>query len=71
MSDGVLCPVRHTGVFFSELTAGESQLHRELHYLAYHYHWSEKEILSMDRDRRRKYIAILADEIERLNDGQP
>lgn len=61
--------IRHTGVFFSELSTGVSRLHHELHYLAYHYHWGEKEILSMERDRRHKYIAILADEIERLNDA--
>jgi hypothetical protein len=44
-------------------------LYREIHYLAYHYHWSEREIMDMTRDKRRKYIEVLADEIERLNNA--
>jgi len=42
-------------------------LQREIHYLAYHYHWSEREILDMTRDKRHRYIEILSDEMERLN----
>lgn len=42
-------------------------LFKEVHYLAYHYHWSEKEILGMTRENRRRYIEILSDEMERLN----
>jgi hypothetical protein len=44
-------------------------LYRQVHYLAYHYHWSEHEILEMPRDKRLAYIEILADEIERLNNA--
>ncbi len=55
--------------FFGELRTSREMLYREVHYLAYHYHWSEQEIMAMSRDRRRKYIAVLADEIERLNDA--
>ena len=40
---------------------------KEVHYLAYHYHWSEKDILGMTRENRRRYIEILSDEIERIN----
>ena len=53
--------------FFGELRTDRDQLYREVHYLAYHYHWSEREIMDMPRDRRRTYIEVLADEIERLN----
>lgn len=53
--------------FFGELRISQDLLYREIHYLAYHYHWSEKEILEMPREKRRKYIEILADEIEKLN----
>ena len=53
--------------FFGELRTSRDLLYREVHYLAYHYHWSEGEILSMPRDKRRQYIEVLADEIEKLN----
>ncbi len=55
--------------FFGELRAGGDRLYREVHYLAYHYHWSEHEIMDMTVEKRRKYIDVLADEIERLNNG--
>ena len=55
--------------FFGELRTDSDLLYREVHYLAYHYHWSEREIMEMTRDKRRKYIEVLADEIERLNNG--
>jgi hypothetical protein len=50
-----------------EARASRDLLMREVHYLAYHYHWSEHDILDMPRERRRRYIGILADEMERLN----
>lgn len=52
-----------------EARGNRDLLMREIHYLAYHYHWSEQDILSMPRERRRAYIDILADEMERLNDA--
>jgi hypothetical protein len=55
--------------FFGELRLTGDFLYREVHYLAYHYHWSEREIMEMTRDRRRRYIDVLADEIERLNES--
>jgi hypothetical protein len=53
--------------FFDELKISRDLLYREVHYLAYHYHWSEGEIMEMSREKRRRYIEVLADEIERLN----
>ena len=55
--------------FFSELRTSLDLLYREVHYLAYHYHWSEREIMEMSRLKRRRYMQVLADEIERLNDA--
>jgi hypothetical protein len=54
--------------FFGELRA-DGQLYQEVHYLAYHYHWSEHEIMAMTRDRRRRYIDVLSDAIGELNRG--
>lgn len=53
--------------FLGEFKSSLDLLYREVHYLAYYYHWSEKEIMDMSREKRRNYIAILADEIERQN----
>lgn len=55
--------------FFGELRISQDLLYREIHYLAYHYHWSEQEIMQMPREKRRRYIEVLADEIERLNNA--
>ena len=55
--------------FFGEWHTSRDLLYREVHYLAYHYHWSEEEIMELPRDKRRKYIEVLAEEIERLNNA--
>ncbi|MGA1870566.1 MAG: DUF6760 family protein [bacterium] len=55
--------------FFGELRISLDLLYREVHYLAYHYHWSEEEIMKMSREKRHKYIEVLADEIERVNNA--
>lgn len=56
--------------FFGELSSRRDLLYRQVHYLAYHYHWSEQEILAMPREKRLDYIEILAEEIEALNDAR-
>lgn len=55
--------------FLLEMRIGIEQLYKEVHYLAYHYHWSEREIMGMTRGKRHKYIEILAEEIEDLNNA--
>src|ERR1019366_6530114 len=57
-------------LFFGELRTDSELLYRQVHYLAYHYHWAEPEIMAMPRIKRQKYIELLAGEIERLNDGE-
>ena len=61
-------PFEIQGFLFGELTVNANLLRREVHYLAYHYHWSEREIMAMPRQRRRRYVSLLADEIERSHD---
>lgn len=53
--------------FLGECKASRELLYREVHYLAYHYHWSEHEIMALPREKRRKYIALLADELRRVS----
>jgi hypothetical protein len=54
---------------FGELRTDLDLLYREIHYLAYHYHWGEREIMEMSWEKRRRYIEVLADEIEKINDA--
>lgn len=53
--------------FFKELTAHSQQVFREVHLLAWHYHWDERDILNMTRSRRQIYLNQLADA---LNSGE-
>ena len=61
-------PFEIQGFLFGELRVDERLLRQEIHYLAAHYHWSEREIMEMPRSRRRRYVAHLAEEIERSRD---
>ena len=78
LSLGAACPECHREFsmpfdlqqfFFGEWHTSRDLLYREVHYLAYHYHWSEEEIMELPREKRRKYIEVLAEEIERLNNA--
>ena len=51
----------------AECQTSRDLLYREVHYLAYHYHWSEQEILALSREKRRTYLAILAEELRRVS----
>jgi hypothetical protein len=53
--------------FFGDLRADAALLYREVHQLASHYHWSEREIMEMTRDKRRTYIDVLTDMLEVQN----
>jgi hypothetical protein len=46
-------------MLFGEL-ATRDRLYREVHALALGYHWSERDILDLDLDRRRRYLDLLA-----------
>lgn len=60
-------PFDLAGFFWSEMQINRTRLLREVHYLAFHYHWSEREIMEMPRALRQQYIEILGEEIKRLN----
>ena len=44
---------------------GLDRLYDEIHWLAYHYHWAEKDVLDMTRSKRRRYRGLLRRELER------
>ncbi|MEU9671669.1 hypothetical protein AB0J81_12430 [Streptomyces bobili] len=54
---------------FGDLRTDAQLLYQEVHYLAFNYHWSERDILNMPRDHRRTYIAAIAETIGAMHDG--
>lgn len=49
--------------FFQELSDRIRHVYREVHQLAFYYHWAEKEIMAMTPTRRRIYLGLLAEEV--------
>jgi hypothetical protein len=66
---GFVVPLDVRDCFFGELHAEQRLLHRDVHFLALHYHWSEAAILAMSRPRRQTYLDLLTEEIERRDDA--
>jgi hypothetical protein len=60
-SHAFVTPFDTTAFFLDELRITAAQLLREVHFLAFYYHWNESEILALVRDRRRAYLALLSD----------
>jgi hypothetical protein len=60
-------PFDFAAFFWGEAKGNLSQLEREVHFLAWHYHWPEPAILSMMRPKRRRYVELLQEEIARFN----
>jgi hypothetical protein len=50
-------------VLFRELTTTSDRLFGEVHAVATHYHWSEREILGLEVQRRRRYLELIADSV--------
>ena len=46
------------------LATGEQRLLAEVHSLAFHYGWSEADILALPRPRRFAYLELLRDQLE-------
>lgn len=47
--------------FFQEIRQQARDLYHEIHLLAFHYHWPEKDILAMTAARRRRYLDFLVE----------
>src|SRR5579883_117812 len=58
-----LLPFDTTAFFFEEMASKGDALLREIHALAFYYHWSESDILKLERRRRRAYLALLNDSL--------
>jgi len=57
-------PLDLVPLMLSELRGTRQRLEREVHLLAWHYHWPESEILSMARKKRQRYVALVQEELE-------
>lgn len=53
----------------AEMNINEAELDWEVHYLAWHYHWPETEILALTPGRRRRYISLVQRELEGSGDS--
>jgi hypothetical protein len=51
----------------AECQTSRERLYREVHELAYRYHWSEGEIMALPREKRRSYLATLARELRNVS----
>jgi len=58
-SQQFVAPFDTTAFFFEEMALNGKELLQEIHVLAFYYHWSETEILRLERDRRRAYLRLL------------
>jgi hypothetical protein len=52
-----------------ELQAARKALLKEVHYLAFYYHWSHTEILNLTRPMRREYLELLDQELRSQTSG--
>jgi hypothetical protein len=50
-----------------EMVSQSAMLERDIHFLAWHYHWSESEVLTMTRAKRRRYIDLIEQELDRMS----
>lgn len=50
--------------FFEEWTMNLNRLYSEVHQLAFHYHWAEPSILALSRTKRRRYLSLVARQLE-------
>ncbi len=58
-------PFDISAYFIQEMRVERLRLLREVHALAFYYHWSESEIMAFPRPRRRAYIDLLSGELGR------
>jgi hypothetical protein len=45
--------------FFQEINSRLYQLEREIHWIAFNYHWDEKTILSLPLSKRKRYVELI------------
>jgi hypothetical protein len=48
---------------YRELAGAGDVLFREVHRLAFHYHWREADILALPGEKRRRYLNLVDEEL--------
>jgi hypothetical protein len=56
-------PLDAAAFVFQELAGSALRLFREVHRLAFYYHWSEREILRLPASKRRLYLGLVAEAV--------
>jgi hypothetical protein len=51
----------------SEMVSQSAILEHDIHFLAWHYHWSESDVLTMTRTKRRRYVDLIEQELDRMS----
>jgi hypothetical protein len=44
------------------------RLHKEVAYIAYHFHWSHEHILALEHPERKRWVTEIAEINQRLNE---
>ena|ERR1700730_9175830 len=52
-------PFKAEDFLFREIDARKQQLEREVHWIAFYYHWSEDAILSLPIRKRKRYVDLI------------
>jgi hypothetical protein len=47
------------------------QAHREVAFIAYHFHWPHDDIMNLEHRERRKWVAEISDINRRIGAGDP
>jgi hypothetical protein len=67
---GIMYPFDLCDFFFDECVMSLDNLYREIHSLAFHYHWAERDILAMNRAKRSRYLSLLVQQLEQPENTQ-
>jgi hypothetical protein len=54
-----------TAFFITEMKSSLPYLEQEVHSLAWHYNWSERDVLSLARKKRQRYVELVSREADR------
>jgi len=52
------------GYFYQEIADRSAHLYRQVHLLAFYYHWGEAEIMGMTAAKRQRYLDLLVEALE-------
>lgn len=50
-------------LLLEDVSAGRAAFERDLHLLAFHYHWPPRELLALTRPRRQRFLKVLTEQL--------